>query len=144
MNAGILVVYTVPVTAGDRAIALTFTGFTNSTALSWGLVANADATPVQIDQGAPNNESNPHNTGDLVIPASGIAVGFYSEYAGGTTTTPATVVAGSTFIDEGQGAYQGEVVGIAVATRTTAGAIGFNHGFGSFCRGALVFKAAGT
>lgn len=145
---GQLSLWTVPITTtGPRTVVVTFPGWTGQSILSWGVVRNADAAVQQLsppsDGAGPANESSPHATGSVTVPANGIAVAFFGEY-GGATITPATASSGTTLIDEGRGTYQSETYGIAVGTRSTSGAAGFAFAFGSYPRAAVVFKAAGT
>ncbi|QDZ08046.1 hypothetical protein FPZ24_11600 [Sphingomonas panacisoli] len=146
--SGQLSIWTVPITAtGVRNVVVTLPTWAGQSTLSWGVVKNADATMQQLspasDGSAPTSEASPHATGGLTVPANGIAVAFFGEY-GGTSITPATAGSGTTLIDEGSGAYQGESYGIAVGTRTTTGAASFAFAFGTYPRAAAVFKAAGT
>lgn len=140
---GALDVWAVAVTAGSRAIVVTWGGYRGAAAMSWGVVTGADATPTQVDYSAPASESSPHLTGSLSVPASGLAIAFFAE-GGGASITAATTNTGTTFADEGNGAYQGGTAGIAVGKRTTTGTASFNFAFGTWSRGAVVLKAAGT
>lgn len=140
--------WTVPVTAtGARDVVVVYGSFKGQTTLSWGIVRNADPTPVQVDPGAdgggPGYDGQPFLTAALTVPASGIAVAFFNEYGGGSIT-PATTNAGTTLVDEGNGTFQSETLGICVGERTTSGAASFNFAFGNWGRIAIVFKAAGT
>jgi hypothetical protein len=146
--SGQLSIWTVPITAtGARSAVVTFPAWLAQSTLSWGVVKDADATVQQLnpasDGSAPTSESSPHPTGNLTVPANGIAVAFFGEY-GGASITPATTSGGTTLIDEGSGTYQSETQGIAVGTRTTTGAASFVFAFGDYPRAAAVFKAAGT
>ncbi|MBN8814160.1 MAG: SGNH/GDSL hydrolase family protein [Sphingomonas sp.] len=145
---GNLSLWTVPIGAtGAQSIVVTFASLTGQSVVSWGVVKGADATIQQTspaaDGAGPGSESSPQSTASLTVPANGIAIGFLGEY-GGASVTPATAGSGTTLIDEGQNTYLGETLGIAVATRTTSGAINFVAAFGDYARAALVFKAAGT
>lgn len=145
---GNMSLWTVPIGAtGTRDVVATFPGFAGQSTLSWGVVKDADATVQQLsptsDGAAPANESSPHPTGSVTVPANGIAVAFFGEY-GGASITPATAGSGTTLIDEGNGTYQSETYGVAVGTRSTSGAANFVFGFGTFPRLAAAFKAAGT
>ena len=141
---GALDVWLVPIdAAGDHDVRVTYAALHGHTTLSWGVARNADPDPTQVDHGAPANQSLPHQTGSLTVPAGGIAIAVFGEY-GGPTMTPATANSGTTAIAEGHGTYQDESHRIALATRITSGAASWNYPFGSHQRGAIVFKAAGT
>ncbi|MBN8808862.1 MAG: SGNH/GDSL hydrolase family protein [Sphingomonas sp.] len=144
-NGDSLDIWTCPIAAaGARTVVVTYGGFTNQTTLAWGVMTGADPTPVQVDYGAPANESQPHLTNALTVPASGLALAFLSEY-GGAGATGGSVNSGTTPVDELLGAVSnGERVGLIVAKRTTSGVASFDFAFGTFSRGAVVFKAAGT
>lgn len=138
-------IWTVPITSsGSKTVVITYAAFNNQTTLSWGVVTGADSTPTQVDYTAPANESQPHLTSTLTVPASGLALVFFDEY-GGSGATSGSCNSGTTQVDELLGATNsGERVGIIVGKRSTSGTASFNFAFGTFSRGGLVFKAAGT
>jgi lysophospholipase L1-like esterase len=140
--------WTVPISAsGSRDVVATFAGWKGQSVLSWGVVRNADSTPVQIapttDGGGAGYASAPFLTDGMTVPASGIAIAWFGEY-GGASITPATVNGDTLRVGEGNVTYQGETVGLCVGTRTTSGPASFGFAFGNWCRPAIVFKAAGT
>jgi hypothetical protein len=144
-----LSVWTVTISAtGARNVVLTYGSAVGESVLSWGVVKNADPTVQQTspasDGAGPGSESSPQSTASLTVPTNGIAIGFFGEYGGGTSVTPATAGSGTTLIDEGQTTYLSEVLGIAVGTRTTTGAVNFVTAFGDYPRAGVVFKAFGT
>ena len=152
-GAIMLDVWTVPVTAGSRDIELTTsgigTGQDSVSAIGWGVVTGADPVPTAIvadDAAATTDLATP----TITVPAAGVAIGLFGEYAGGTSVTGATVNAGNAgtiAIDEGQIGYNGEVKGLAVARRTASGTMSWDFaggGYGPHPRAALAFKASGT
>lgn len=152
-GAVVLEVWAVAVTAGARDVEVTASaisaGTTSSSAISWGVLTGADPTPTaNVSDNAA--DSTNLSTGSITVPASGLAVGFFGEYAGGASVTPAVVNAGNagtTAIDEGQIGYNGETKGLAVAGRSVTGAFVWDFAGGGYSphpRAAIAFKAAGT
>lgn len=143
-GTGTLEVWTFPVAAaGLYDVAVTASGWRGQTTMSYGSVQNAQGALAQIDSAAPADEGQPHATGALTVPTNGLALAFFGEY-GGASITPATANAGTALVDEGSGVFQGETHGVAVAARTTSGAASFAFAFGTWPRGAVVFRAAGS
>lgn len=152
-GAIMLDVWTAPVTAGTRDIEVTTTGIAagqdSVSAIGWGVVTGADPVPTAMvaDSAAATTDLA---TPAITIPAAGLAIGLFGEYAGGSSVAGATVSAGNggtAAIDEGQVAYNGEVKGLAIARRTATGAMSWDFagaGYGPHPRAALAFKAAGT
>ncbi len=139
-----LQIWTCPVSAGATAVTITRAATSSHHVLSYGTLANVDPVAVQAVGSAPASVASPHPTPALTVPANGLALGWLME-EGGTGITPVNSAdAGSTFIAEGNTVYQSATTGLAMATRPTSGAIGFNFVFGSFARAGVVFKAAGT
>lgn len=143
-----LSVWTAPVvSAGEKSVVATFGAFKGQSTMAWGVVTGADPSPTQIsppnDVMAPASQASPHLTDPLTLPASGVAVAFFGEY-GGASIDPATANVPTVLAGSGRGTFQGETLGIAVASQAMSGAASFGFVFGSFARTALVFKAAGT
>ena len=138
-------IWTIAITAtGSKAVTVSYPSFVNQTTMSYGVITGADPTPTQVDYTAPANESQPHVTSNLTVPASGLALAFFAEYGGGSATSGSTN-SGTTQVDELLGtASSGERMGIIVGTRTTSGTASFSFAFGTFTRAGMVFKAAGT
>jgi len=128
-------------TGGDYDVGGTRPAAATSNVLAWVTLLGADPTPAStvafIDTA---NESDPHLTGSATVPANGIAIGALLKSAAGTGTTnaPTTLIADRT---QNVG---GNEFGLLMGYRTTAGALSFNNGFGTWARGAIVFKAVGT
>lgn len=114
-------------------------GFYGAKAVSYGTVTSGAFASTASN--APLDQSGPHETPSVTVPANGIAVAAFVEY-GGAAITPATVNAPSTLIDEGRTVFNGETNGLAVATRTGTGTVSFNYAFGTHARIVAVYGAA--
>ena len=144
-GAHVLEVWTAPVAAGAHDVAVTFAAAQSKSVISWGVATDAAATlyatPVK-DASAGSGGDTPGAT----VPANGLLLAFFDEYAGGAVT-PGTVNAPTVLVDEGSVATIGDGMGMMVAKRTAAGsgiAASFNFSYGPAPRVALVFKALGT
>ena len=130
-----------PVAAGsNHTLAIAYPGWRGNRLVSYGTVTNGAFLTAAGN--APANQSPPHETPSVTVPANGIAVAGLLEYAGGASTPPATVNNGTSFVDEGQLSFQSEVNGIAVSTRTTSGTASYNFVFGTFARVIAVYGVA--
>ena len=129
-----------PVAAGSsHTLNVTYPGWRANRIVSYGTVING--TFVSATGNAPENQSAPHETPSVTVPANGIALAGFLEYAGGASAAPATTNAGTTLVDEGQLSHNSEVLGIAVGTRTTSGMASYNFVFGTFARLIAVYQA---
>ena len=135
-----LELWTAPLAAsGARDVIVTFAASQNKSVVSWGVVTGANPGEVQATANAADG-GDPHGTGALSVPVNGLALGVFGEY-GSATITSATLVSG-TGIDEGAFSFQGETFGLALAQRTTPGALVWNFGYGPYPIAALVFMPA--
>jgi hypothetical protein len=135
-----LELWTAPIAAaGPKDLTVTFAAAQNKSAVSWGVVTGASADAILSAANAADG-SDPHGTGEVSVPANGLALGVFGEY-GGPTITPALVI-GGTGVDEGSIGFQGESFGLALAQRATSGALAWNFGYGPYPVAALVFTPA--
>lgn len=126
------------VTSGNKTVTATTASYSR-VPMAAGTLVNVNTTPVATESSAPANQSQPHNAPTVTNPANGIAIGYFMEY-GGASITPATVVSG-TAIDEGNRLFNGETLGISVATSSAVGSVtlGWNFAFGTHARAVIVF-----
>jgi lysophospholipase L1-like esterase len=136
---GTMEIWDAPVTAGsNHTVAVTYGGYTSHPLLSYGTITTGAFVSATGTDGP--YQSGPHTTPAVTVPANGIAVAGFLESAASFPAT--TTTSGTTLVDEGNVTFQGGTFGIAVGTRTTSGAAGFNFAFGSFPRVIAVYRAA--
>ncbi len=139
----ILTAWTVPVDisgGADKDIVVTYPAGVFKTTLAWGTVTGANPVPSSIVTDATNG-GDPHGPGPLDLAAGGLALGYFGE-TGGDTTSPAVVQAG-TPVAQGWGpSRQEERQGINLAKRTDDGPIGWNFGYAPYPSIALLFDPA--
>lgn len=130
-----------PLTGVD--IAVTFGSWSAQSAVSYGSLQNADPIPVQTALAAPAHQPGPHMVGDLTIPANGLALLLFREYASAEPVHASAIFPGEQ-IDAGGAFANGDWRGMSIAKQETSGNAGFAFQFGTHTRLGIVFKAKGT
>ncbi len=136
-------VWTCPVAAGNHDITIANPASRSHHVVTYGVLQNADPTPVAGVGNEPTNQSAPHLTPPFTVPASGLALAWFLE-TGGAAITPATANVPTMFVGAAKAIYQNATEGLALGLQRTSGQASFNFAFGTYARTAIVFKARGT
>lgn len=132
------------IAAGDYTLTVTRPLAASHNAVQYWTIHDADPTPTATDGNVPAEPSNTnHSTPSITVNASGMAFAAFL-IEDDTTPVDVTVSAGATEFQADVVAINTSGIGLAVAARSTTGAVEFNQNTGTYARLIVAFKALGT